>query len=324
MLRNIIPVSVIIPTLNRHSVLTKTVQSLCEGEYVPKQIIIIDQTSTPIESSAFGSIYGTELIIKHLTVASSSHARNVGISESSEEILLFCDDDILINKDTLFRLYSEISKSQVGLVAAIHYQDNLYFENKKSSILKELGGTLLGMKKFWRKDGYVIKSNMRGRYSYSIKSIANTEWAMGYFFCIKRSILSSLDHYFDENLIRYAYAEDLDFTYRYCVNAKKQGFLTIVDPELYVNHLASKEWRVPKQEEVNYVYINRRYLSWKLFPSKYHYRLAMCIFDHLYLFSQLRNKKYAREISNALKLCKKNNERIKSGYIYSIIEGVAK
>lgn len=321
MLRNIIPVSVIIPTLNRHSVLTKTVQSLCEGEYVPKQIIIIDQTSIPIESSAFGSTNGIEIIIKHLNVASSSCARNIGINESSEQILLFCDDDILINNETLLRLYTEISKPQVGLVAAIHYQDNLYFENRKTSWVKELGGTLLGMKKFWRKDGYVIKSNMRGRYSYSISTITNTDWAMGYFFCIKKSILSFMDQYFDEHLIRYAYAEDLDFTYRYCIEAKKLGLITVVDPELYVNHLASKEWRVPKQEEVNYVYINRRYLSWKLFPSKYHYRVAMSIFDHFYLLTQLRNKDYSREIKKALNLCKRNKDKIRSGNIDSICAG---
>lgn len=322
--RNIIPVSVIIPTLNRHSVLTKTVQSLCDGDCIPKQIIIIDQTAIPIKSSEFGSLYGTEIVIKHSNVASSSHARNVGIIESSEEILLFCDDDILINKETLFKLYTEMSKPQVGLVAAIHYQDNLFFENRKTNLLKELGGTILGMKKFWRKDGYVIKSNMRGRYSYSIKTITNTEWAMGYFFCIKKSILSSLDHYFDEHLIRYAYAEDLDLTYRYCVEAKKQGFQTVVDPELYVNHLASKEWRVPKQEEVNYVFINRRYLSCKNFPKKRHYRLAIFLFDYLFLLSHLKDKIYTREIINALKICRRNRDKIKSGNINLINEGELK
>ncbi len=319
MRRAIIPISVIIPTLNRHNTLIQTVRSLCSGTSIPKQIVIIDQSSVPIEVVEFRGLHGTEIEIMHPAIASSTYARNEGIKAATEEVLLFCDDDILINEETLEKLFVRISDSGVALVSAIHYRDNAVFEGpKKHDMLRDLGGTLLGMKKFWRKDGYVVKSNMRGRYASGISTVVNTEWAMGYFFCIKRSILKNLDHYFDEHLIRYAYAEDLDFTYRYCVEAGKVGLRTVVDPTLYVNHLASREWRVPKQEEVNYIFANRRYLSWKLFPSKRHYRIAMWWFDHLYLLTQLRKREYASEIRSSLKLCSDKKEIIKSGAIAEI------
>lgn len=97
-------------------------------------------------------------------------------------------------------------------------------------MIKSISGTILGMQKFWRKDGYVIKSNMRGRYAPGIESDVKTEWAMGYFFCVRKSVIACMDHYFDEHLIRYAYAEDLDFSYRYCLEAKKKSLKTMKCP----------------------------------------------------------------------------------------------
>ncbi len=313
---NVIPISVIIPTLNRHETLIQTVQSLCKGDSIPKEIIIIDQSIIAINKKEFGKQNGVHILIEHTTIASSTHARNIGIEKASEEFLLFCDDDILINERTLTNLYKCISNSDTALVAAIHYRDNAFYEGpKKHRVIKDIGGTFLGMKKFWRKDGYVIKSNIRGRYAAGIDAITSTEWAMGYFFCIKKGVLKGLDHWFDEHLIKYAYAEDLDFTYRYCLEAKKQGMKTVVDPRVFVNHLASREWRIPKQMEVNYIFANRRYLSWKLFPSRKDYRVAMWVFDHLYLLTQIRKKEYANEIVSALKLCRKNKSLIREGAI---------
>lgn len=316
---NVIPISVIIPTLNRHETLIQTVQSLCKGESIPKEIIIVDQSMAAINKNEFGSLNGAHILVEHPTIASSTHARNIGIEKAAEDILLFCDDDILIDERTLTRLYTGISNPDTALVAAIHYRDNAVYEGpKKHGAIKDIGGTFLGLKKFWRKDGYIIKSNMRGRYATGINTVASTEWAMGYFFCIKKSLLKGLDHYFDEHLIRYAYAEDLDFTYRYCLEAKKRGMKTVVDPSVFVNHLATREWRIPKQMEVNYIFANRRYLSWKLFPSRKDYRAAMWVFDHLYLLTQFRKKEYAKEIISALKLCSKNRKLIREGSINKI------
>jgi len=138
---------------------------------------------------------------------------------------------------------------------------------------------------------------------------------MGYYFCIKKQVLHQLDYFFDEHLIRYAYAEDLDFTCRYCVEAKKQGMRTVIDPNISANHLGAKKWRVSRQEAVNYLFANRRYFSWKLFARRNDYRAAMWLFDHLYLLTQLPNKEYAKEIRAALKLCKEKKSLIKEGAI---------
>ncbi len=90
------------------------------------------------------SIDETSLVIEHSPIASSTHARNVGIEKAREEILLFCDDDVLINNDTLRDLYSLISDNEVALVSAIHYRSNaIYVGTKKCNLLNEIGEHLL-------------------------------------------------------------------------------------------------------------------------------------------------------------------------------------
>jgi GT2 family glycosyltransferase len=316
----IVPLTVIIPTYNRHDVLIQTVSSLCCGESIPKQIIVIDQSKQVVVQEKFEKIYGCEIVIHHLKQPSSTAARNIGIRLATEELILFCDDDILLQENSLSQLYEAINKNDVALVAAIHYMDNAFFVGHKKSILKDVLGTLIGLKKFWRTDGYVIRSNMRGRYACGISNTVNTEWAMGYFFCVRKSIINKMDSRFDENLIRYAYAEDLDFTYRYCIVANKIGMHTIICPQIYVNHLASKEWRIPKQEEVLYLFANRQYLSYKLFPRKIMYRFIMRILNYMYAITQLVNKEYAAMIFRALQICKKNKKTLKDGNVSKLIE----
>ena len=319
----IIPLSVVIPTINRHKCVVDAVQSLCSGSCVPSQIVVVDQSSEAISYDSFtGILGGIQIEVIHLSIDSLTHARNVGIEKAKEELILFCDDDILVNESSVEKTYERISEQQTALVAGIHDKANANYSGQKyRNLLKDIFVTILGMKQFWRTDGYVIKYNMRGRYAAGITQCANTDWAMGYYFCIKRSILEKMDHYFDEHLVRYAYSEDLDFSIRYCSKAKQLGFRTIVDPEIYVIHLASQEWRVPKQEGVDYGFVNRRYLSWKLYPNRWDYRVLMEIMDRLYLLTQIRNKEFAREIRSALKLCRDNKRSIQRGEIANLRNG---
>lgn len=44
----IIPMSIVIPTYNRTKVLFDTIESLNAGEYVPDEVIVVDQTNPPV------------------------------------------------------------------------------------------------------------------------------------------------------------------------------------------------------------------------------------------------------------------------------------
>ena len=149
-------------------------------------------------------------------------------------------------------------------------------------MLKEAASMILGLKKPWRKDGYVIRSNMRGRYPVPVMQRVSTEWAMGYFFCVRRSLMERWNIWFDEGMDRYAYAEDLDFSIRYCLMAQQERLNCVLEPKIYVDHLASNEWRTPSEEAVRYFVRNRRRIAHKVYPNRWWYPITMNCFDTLF------------------------------------------
>jgi len=309
----LLPLSIIIPTYNRHSVLKQTIESLCAGVCSASEIIIVDQSPVPFDPGKIAIPVGIKIRVIQSEIPSSTSARNIGISHAKEENILFCDDDILVDAHSLERLYETLKDASVGLVCAMHYELSGVFTPSKRISVRDVMGTLLGLQKFWRKDGYIIKSNLRGRYPKGITQRVPSQWAQGYFFAVKKQILKQMDHFFDESLTRYAYAEDLDFTVRYIRLCDRRRMSCYLDPRIYVNHLVTREWRVPKEEEVYHLFANRRYLQHKLFPNNKWYPILMRWFDYLFYLSQRRNEEYAFLIKKALEKCQSSQQDILQG-----------
>ena len=71
-------------------------------------------------------------------------------------------------------------------------------------------GYLAGLKSIKnRKIGHVTLS-LLGRYPNVVVGDISTQWAMGYCFAVRRSLLNCWGIKWDENLNGYAYAKDLD------------------------------------------------------------------------------------------------------------------
>lgn len=108
---------------------------LCVEIGIPKQIIIIDQSQKPIsKDEILLPSEEVEIVILHPAIASSTHARNLGIKAATQEFILFCDDDILVNQETIKLLCDRMTNSQIGLVAALHYKGNVLFERTRKKI----------------------------------------------------------------------------------------------------------------------------------------------------------------------------------------------
>lgn len=315
----IIPISVVIPTYNRTKVLFDTIESLNSGEKIPEEIIVVDQTNPPVQfPETLKDAMGERLVVIHEEIPSSTRSRNIGLRRAGKDIVLFCDDDILVNDDSLKILYETMSREDVALAAGIHKRDNLLYEGKKSSLVRSVGGTLFGTQKLWRKDGYVVHGSMRGRYAPEITTITPTEWAMGYFFCIRKSLCEKYEIYFDEKLRRYAYAEDLDFSLRYCAKAKKENKKSLLVPQIYINHLASKEWRTPSYEKTLYTIANRRYLSYKIYPGQFWKRWFLSWSDWCYekfICSDLTEKQNWHKVR---RFCRQEDKHLKEGCMEEI------
>lgn len=286
-----IPLSVVIPTYNRKKILVRTIESLLMGEYIPDEIIVVDQSEVILDAKQ-DSRWDKVVKIFKVDIVSLTAARNVGVRKANNDIILFCDDDIEINEVTIKYLYEEMKKEDVSLISAVNSDDNAVYDYKEKEYrkLRNIAGYICGTRLPARKGGYIIGWSMKGHYSENMMKAHTTEWAYGFFFCVKKSLMEKWNVWFDENLIKYAFAEDMDFSCRYCRCSKEERLKTFVEPKLYVHHLVSKEWRMPQEEAILYGFLNRWYLSYKLFPKHWWYRIGMVWSDIWYTILVCRKR----------------------------------
>lgn len=253
-------ISLIIPTRNRIEVLMRTIESILSKDNIPDEIIIIDQSDKPISIDINSLKTYTTIRLIYQEVPSLTKARNRGISEAKNNILLFCDDDIILLNDCIERIcfYME---DNVALIAG---NDQLTKKQAGKFDIEELISSIFFKGKINSKKGYVCRRGCVGRYPRTDKTI-ETEWAMGYFFAIRKDVAVEANIMFDENLLTYAYAEDLDFSFRYYNEAKRRGYKTLLPIDVLLEHKVVSVGRIPG-EKASYMYvIHRYYLSQKLF-----------------------------------------------------------
>lgn len=255
---NILPICVLIPTMNRPESLKRTLDSYLTADFIPGQIVIVDQSTgalrTKVETVIRECANQTQIEYIYQCTPSSTIARNNAFIHAREEIVIYSDDDVDVKPDTLRIIYEIFSDESVALVGGM---------NDLSPVERSKIGYLLGTKSYKNRfTGHVTKSVL-GRFPLDLRGQVNTAWAMGFFFAVRRSLVERYELSFDEKLIGYAYAEDLDFTMTYCERAQKEGLRCIFDERIIVSHLGSLEYRVPSIKSIFSYCINRRYISYK-------------------------------------------------------------
>ena len=254
-----LPISVIIPTMNRPESLDRTLNFMAKAKDVPQEIVVVDQSQNVEIQEKNKEILGKYSVFKsqiyrYQPVPSLTKARNVGLALATNEILVFSDDDVEVPTDIFSNVARLMQDTHIVMIAGL---DDLTQQSKTNI------GYLLGTKSFFkRKIGHVTYS-MLGRYPDKVSSQIETQWAQGYFFVVRKSCLERWHVCWDENLTSYAYAEDLDFSYTFYKAAKLEGLRCIIDPSVHVKHLATLEYRVPNAKSTYMYIINRKYLAYK-------------------------------------------------------------
>lgn len=310
-----VPVSVIIPTKNRYEILKNTINSYLKGSYIPDQFVIIDQSNdNNIVKNIIKDIKDDFLYVDfkyyYLDAPSLTKARNLGVKLAKNEILICSDDDILVNKNTIAEVYKIFNtENKISLIAGI---DEIT-ENSKSDFITYILGYIFLRKKIIDNRGYVI-SSMIGRYPKKIKRRIETEWAMGYFFVVRKSLLKKWEIKWDENLISYAYCEDLDFSYTYFKFSKAENKKCIIDPKVRVRHLAAPQGRITSYKHTLMYIVNREYLSYKHFNSSLS-RLFTRWSNVGEFIRRLVKKDNAFDVLRAQCLCRRYRKKLKEGII---------
>lgn len=115
--------SVIICTYNRDRYLYNLLTSICDGTLAPSEyeIVLVDNNSTDRtgeECRRFAADH-PQVVLRYCTEGQQglSHARNRGIMESKGDILVYVDDDALVNPDYL-KTYADFFDRHADAVAA--------------------------------------------------------------------------------------------------------------------------------------------------------------------------------------------------------------
>jgi len=251
--------SLVVPTMNRPDTIISFLKLIYALDSLdcPDEIIVVDQSTIPVKLEARNMVIPTRIV--HQKIASLTKARNTGIKMAAGEIVLFSDDDVVIPRGVIKRIKDIMYLKRLGLVAGIDLntkiQSNLisYITLSKSYSKRQIGHMTL---------------SVLGRFPNSFNERTNTEWAMGYFFAVRKSLINDLGIYFDENLKGYAFSEDLDFTVRYIRAIKILGYEAYFDKDVAVHHIGSLEYRQPNIKLVRMYIFYRYYLSAKLFNTK--------------------------------------------------------
>lgn len=247
-------VSIIIPTLNRASSLARTLGFISKSSILPDEVIIIDQSPIDTAEKIKELCDSQTLKIKyiHVTEPSSSKSRNIGLELCKNDIAIFMDDDVDIGIDTIRNILILFRDNSISMVGGIDSGS----PPKKLS----LPSLIFFRSSFFRRyKGHVSMAGY-GVFPQNPQGETPTEWAMGFFFSIRKSLAQKWGLKFDENLKYYAYAEDLDFTYRYFLKSREENLKCIMSTAATVLHNVSREYRLPSRQRTFIEICHRRYL----------------------------------------------------------------
>lgn len=211
-------ISIIIPTINRYEDLVNTVTYLFKQSFSAFEILIIDQTDDINESviSELKSKANINYILS--SKKSASTARNIGLLNAKHEIILFLDDDVIIDNIDFLKNYAHYFEDDkingvIGPIIDVNNQTTTSSRHKRSN--NKNWGWLFFPRNYNKK----CKMNVGGSGN----------------LCVRKSLALSIGG-MDENFVKGAHREEGDFCYRYTA---KFGWF-IYAPECALVHIGRK------------------------------------------------------------------------------------
>lgn len=277
MMLNRLSVSVVICTKNRHDDIVQCIDSLLEQTYAVNEIVVIDSSNDNGLEKILDK-YISYSTIKYIYVdAILTKARNIGIDNSSSDLVMFLDDDTILDKfyvHNIVSIFSESHGTAIGGVSGKIIQEaNPPVSGLRKSLsycrtkLLKLFATIFFM--FRYHDGIFRLSGVQTFVDYKVDKVTKTEGLSGANMTFLRDVVSKFK--FDETM---AYADDDDIAYR--VSRKHQNYYV---PEAKIVHNASptggvgyRPRRMQKEIEGYYHHFQKN------IPNKTKHKLAFNVF----------------------------------------------
>ncbi|MDO9333402.1 MAG: glycosyltransferase [Dehalococcoidales bacterium] len=119
---NILRYSVVIPTKDRIDDLTRCIQSLESQSVRPMEIIIVDGSITQQTREMISEMSGKHGIpLKYIrqTVGKFGRAKNIGAMQAKGDVVLFVDDDVILDEYYIEELDKVYQKDTAGVIGAV-------------------------------------------------------------------------------------------------------------------------------------------------------------------------------------------------------------
>ena len=239
-----LPISIVIPTYRRNSVLIETITHLLSLDPGPAEILVIEQIEK-LQDIAEKNIesWQDEGKIKWLYLAGPSIPRaiNVGLCQAKQDLVLCLDDDIVPDPDLLKGHIRALERTGAALVAGRVIQP---WQNGKDF-------------------------SDDGKFHFASQQAGWVNEFMGGNFSVRREIALRLGG-FDERFVRVAYHFEAEFAYR----LERAGHRIFYEPAASLHHLRARDGgtRVfgdhlrsyrPNHSVGSYYYTLRTGLCWK-------------------------------------------------------------
>lgn len=269
-------VTVIVLNWNGGQLLHKCVESLVASAYPKLEIIVSDNGSTDESETSVERLYPMVTVMRNHSNLGFSCGNNVASRIARGEILIFSNNDVVVQEDTIRKLVETLQNPEVGIVSPA-------FRYPSSSFIYGAGATM-------HKSGYLI-DNLPDDYSQiRATSIVYPEVVEGAFLAMRRSLFLDIGM-FDENLE--SFFEDVDL----CLRVTRSGHKVAVRLDCVILHARSATWSSSFRLQVRKSILNHM--------SRMYFLLKYCGFRGL-LWAQLYEVEFFAE--SLLKIAQRRTE----------------
>ncbi|MBI2631877.1 glycosyltransferase family 2 protein [Candidatus Pacearchaeota archaeon] len=252
-------ISVIIPTYNRVVDLKLTLLALKKNLKDLREIIIVDQSTDKKTYELIKKIRNRKVKYVFSKTPSITIARNLGVRKASggTKIICFIDDDVDIGENYFNEILKVFNthKEAKGVAAYVSSPEILKM-GKAEKILRKIF-----FLSYSEEENARIISAYGNTYPISLSKVINSEWISGVNMNYLKTVF--IRQKFDENLLGYTIAEDIDFSYRLYMKYPNSLFIT---PYAKLTHRVSNIERYPTEKmsfinQIDHFYFNFKNLN---------------------------------------------------------------
>lgn len=245
-------IAFIIPTRNRHELLSRLLYSIQAQTVKPNQVIVVDGSDQSIEPKIKQSLSSSISYVR-VYPPSLTKQRNAGLKALNDDVTLvgYLDDDIILEKDAveaMLRFWEHCSEDVGG--TSFNITNNPTERNPVEKIIKKLFCIDNG------KGGAVLCSGYNTLLSPVLKD-TYTEWLCGGATVWRRQVIE--DFKYDEWFAGWAFIEDVDFSFRV---AQKYRLVVLFDARVQHNpppYNPKKRYSFGKMNVIyRYYFINKQ------------------------------------------------------------------